>query len=369
MDRATFVFAIALVPALAAGGALAADAFPTKPIRIVVPYAASSGPMWPPASSRRARRGPGPVDRHREQGRRRRRARSTVRRPGLRRRVQAADRVEHSPHPEAPLPGPEVRSGRRVHARDKLELVADGNGGPGRLPAKSVQDLIALAKAKPGKLNYSSGGVGTSAHLAGATLDSPAGIKVIHIPLKGSVEITGSLLRGDTDFAFPVTATGIPQMKAGKLRALGVSSGARLKELPDVPTLKEAPKNELRCRSPGSGCGGRRRRRATWWARCTPQRKALARPSWRSLTPRERGGDEREPGGVRRIREERERKWGQIFKLTPRRRAEPERRTCPNHRRRPRHRYVARHRGPARLLLPRSAGAEVIKVESPAGGG
>ena len=67
----------------------------------------------------------------------------------------------------------------------------------------------------------------------------------MHVPLKGSVEIAGSLLRGDTDFAFPVSGTAIPQIKAGKLRALGVSSASRLKELPDVPTLKEALNDEL----------------------------------------------------------------------------------------------------------------------------
>ena len=106
-------------------------------------------------------------------------------------------------------------------------------------PPKDVQALIALAESEPGKLNYASGGIGTTAHLAGATFASVAGIRVVHVPLKGSVEIAGSLLRGDTDFAFPVSGTAIPQIKAGKLRALGVSSVSRLKELPDVPTLKE----------------------------------------------------------------------------------------------------------------------------------
>jgi tripartite-type tricarboxylate transporter receptor subunit TctC len=112
-------------------------------------------------------------------------------------------------------------------------------------PYKRVEDVIAAAKAKPGKMNYCSGGIGTSAHLAGATLVSLAGLKATHIPLKGSVEITSSLLRGDTDFAFPVAATGIPQVKGGKLRALAVTSAQRLKELPDVPTLKEVLKNDL----------------------------------------------------------------------------------------------------------------------------
>jgi tripartite-type tricarboxylate transporter receptor subunit TctC len=112
-------------------------------------------------------------------------------------------------------------------------------------PYKTVEDVIAAAKANPGKMNYCSGGIGTSAHLAGATLVSLAGLKATHIPLKGSVEITASLLRGDTDFAFPVAGTGVPQVKGGKLRALAVTSAARLKELPDVPTLFEVMRNEL----------------------------------------------------------------------------------------------------------------------------
>jgi tripartite-type tricarboxylate transporter receptor subunit TctC len=112
-------------------------------------------------------------------------------------------------------------------------------------PYKKAEDVIAAGKANPGKMNYGSGGIGTGAHLAGATLVSLAGLKATHIPLKGSVEITASLLRGDIDFAFPVAGTGVPQVKGGRLRALAVTSAARLKELPDVPTLHEVLRNEL----------------------------------------------------------------------------------------------------------------------------
>ena len=113
-------------------------------------------------------------------------------------------------------------------------------------PWQKFDDLLAELKAKPGAMNYGSGGIGTSAHLAGATMVSLAGLKVTHIPLKGSVEIAASLLRGDTQFAFPVAGTGIPQVKGGKLRALAVTSRKRLPQLPDVPTLFEVMgKNEL----------------------------------------------------------------------------------------------------------------------------
>jgi len=112
-------------------------------------------------------------------------------------------------------------------------------------PYKRLDDLIADAKARQGQMNYGSGGIGTSAHLAGATLVSLCGIKVTHIPLKGSVEIAASLLRRDTQFAFPVAGTALPQVKGGRLRALAVTSRERLKELPDVPTLYEQLNNDL----------------------------------------------------------------------------------------------------------------------------
>jgi len=112
-------------------------------------------------------------------------------------------------------------------------------------PAKTVQELIALAKSKPGKLNYGSGGIGTSAHLAGATLVALEGLQAVHIPLKGSVEIAASLLRGDTDFALPVSGTAIPNVKSGKLRALATTSAHPVAQLPGVPTLAATLKNDL----------------------------------------------------------------------------------------------------------------------------
>lgn len=112
-------------------------------------------------------------------------------------------------------------------------------------PAKSMQELIEMAKKNPGKMNYGSGGIGTAAHLAGASFVALAELKAVHVPLKGSVEIPLSLLRGDTDFAFPVSGTAIPQVKSGKLRALATTSGRPMKELPGVPTLAATFKNDL----------------------------------------------------------------------------------------------------------------------------
>ena len=112
-------------------------------------------------------------------------------------------------------------------------------------PAKTAAELAALAKAASGRMNYASGGIGTAAHLAGATFAALAGFTAAHIPLKGSVEIQASLLRGDTDFAIPIAGTAIPAVRAGKLRALGVTSAKRMPSLPDVPTMRELFKDEL----------------------------------------------------------------------------------------------------------------------------
>lgn len=111
-------------------------------------------------------------------------------------------------------------------------------------PFGSVEDVIAAVKARPGKFNYSSGGVGTAGHLAGATFAALAGLDMVHVPLRGSVDIMASLLRGDTAFSFPTAGTGIPQAKSGKLRALAVTSRKRLNELQEVRTLHEIMKQD-----------------------------------------------------------------------------------------------------------------------------
>ncbi|MEO5699665.1 MAG: tripartite tricarboxylate transporter substrate binding protein, partial [Casimicrobiaceae bacterium] len=106
-------------------------------------------------------------------------------------------------------------------------------------PARNVKELVALAKTKPGSLNYGSGGAGSLAHLAGAAFQRVADIEVVHVPYRGAPEIVTSLLSGQSQYAFPTFSTALPQVKAGKLRALGVTSGKRNPQLPDVPTMTE----------------------------------------------------------------------------------------------------------------------------------
>lgn len=114
---------------------------------------------------------------------------------------------------------------------------------PNDSPAKTVPELIALAKSKPGQMNYGSGGNGSQAHLAGAMFKSSAAIDIVHVPYKGAPEIVASMLSGQTQVAFPTFSTALPQVKGGKLRGLAVTSAKRNPLLPEVPTLLESMPN------------------------------------------------------------------------------------------------------------------------------
>jgi tripartite-type tricarboxylate transporter receptor subunit TctC len=107
------------------------------------------------------------------------------------------------------------------------------------VPAKSIQELIALAKAKPGVLNFGSAGNGGSNHLAGELFNTMAGVKMVHIPYKGNAPALTDLLGGHVDLVFNGIASALPLIKAGKLRALAVTSLTRSGALPDIPTLDE----------------------------------------------------------------------------------------------------------------------------------
>jgi tripartite-type tricarboxylate transporter receptor subunit TctC len=107
------------------------------------------------------------------------------------------------------------------------------------VPAKSVQELVALAKSKPGTLNYASGGQGTPLHLVPELFKQAAGIDVVHVPYKGSGPAATAVLAGDAQMMFGSMVATVPLVQAGRLRALAVSSPRRLEALPAVPTLVE----------------------------------------------------------------------------------------------------------------------------------
>jgi tripartite-type tricarboxylate transporter receptor subunit TctC len=107
------------------------------------------------------------------------------------------------------------------------------------LPVKSVKELIALAKRRPGQLNYASSGVGLAAHLAGELFNSMAGVSMVHVPYKGAGPALADLIGGQTQVMFPSFFRALPHVKADKLKALAIAGPKRSAQLPQVPTLKE----------------------------------------------------------------------------------------------------------------------------------
>ncbi len=107
------------------------------------------------------------------------------------------------------------------------------------LPIKTVAEFIAYAKANPGKINLSSNGTGNLTHLAGELFKTATGIDTVHVPFRGSPAALTALTAGDVQALFDTVGTSFPQIQAGKIRALGVSSTQRVRMLPDVPTIAE----------------------------------------------------------------------------------------------------------------------------------
>ncbi|SOZ55142.1 putative extra-cytoplasmic solute receptor [Cupriavidus taiwanensis] len=231
---------LALPAAAALGRAVAASPYPSRPIRLVVPYAAGGGPdiQTRKLAERLAHALGQPVV-----------VENKVGAGG----ILAAEFVA-----QQPADGYTLMLGASTHVAQKLlqpgakfdpmafthiirvgvspSVLVVGAGSPYR----NVADLAAAARRAPGTLNYASGGIGSAAHVSGAAFASATGIDVVHVPYKGSVEIVPSLLKGDTQFGFPVAATAIPQLASGKVRALAVTSASRAAALPQVPTLNEA---------------------------------------------------------------------------------------------------------------------------------
>lgn len=120
----------------------------------------------------------------------------------------------------------------------------------------TVGDLIKFGKENPGKLNYGSGGNGSGGHLAGELFRGQAGVDVVHVPYSGGAPAQLALLAGEVHFTFDNLATAAPNIRAGKLKALAVTTDERSRELPDVPTMKEAGMQDFSI--------------ATWWGLVVP---------------------------------------------------------------------------------------------------
>lgn len=107
------------------------------------------------------------------------------------------------------------------------------------LPAKNVKEFIAFVKARPGEINYASSGIGTASHLSAAMFASSAGLKMVHVPYKGTGNAMSDLLAGQVVMIFDQPVSSLPHVQAGKLRVLGISSGKRFPTLKEIPTIAE----------------------------------------------------------------------------------------------------------------------------------
>jgi tripartite-type tricarboxylate transporter receptor subunit TctC len=129
-----------------------------------------------------------------------------------------------------------IRDITLVASIDMLPLVMEVNPA---FPAKSVPEFIAYAKAHPGKINFATGGVGSSQHVAGELFDFMTGIKMVHVPYRGAALAVNDLLAGQVQVTFSPIPLSLGYIRAGKLRALAVTSAKRTPALPDIPTVAE----------------------------------------------------------------------------------------------------------------------------------
>ena len=107
-------------------------------------------------------------------------------------------------------------------------------------PAKTLKEFVEFARANPGKLNFGSGGIGAGTHLAGELLKSIAKVNIVHVPYKGAILAVTGMMGGEIDMVLIGALSALPQIRAGKVKALAVLSKERLSTLPDVPTSKES---------------------------------------------------------------------------------------------------------------------------------
>jgi len=212
-------FTAALLALALAGGVAAQDTWPTRPIRMIVPFPPGSSPdlvgrmladKLTPALGQQVivenkpLSIPGPL------------AVNTV----------LMQKMTYDPFKElAPV---------TLVAQSPNVLVVDP-----KLGAATLADFIRIVKASPGKYNFGSVGNGSASHLTMELLKSTAGLDIVHVPYKGSPQVIQGLLAGDVAAGFIVPATAMPQVQAGKLRALGSTSSVRTVALPDMPTIAE----------------------------------------------------------------------------------------------------------------------------------
>ena len=234
-------FALALCLALSLAVDAAAQPYPAKPIRLIVPFPpGGSADILARAIGQKAGEGLG---------------QSVVveNRPGAGTAIGAEALAKSAPDGYAIMIGTVSSHAINPALNPKLPFDPVKDFAPISLVAtipfamivhpsmaKSVQEFVALARAKPGTLNYSSAGSGTSNHLAGELLKSMTGIDIVHVPYKGSAPALNDLISGQVALMFDLVLTAAPHVKSGAVRGLAVTGAQRSSVLPDLPTVAES---------------------------------------------------------------------------------------------------------------------------------
>ena len=239
-SRAAALCALALL-AVAAPGQSQTPAWPSRPVRMIVPYSPGGGidVVARTLAQKLTEQLGGSFVVENRPGAAGMLGAETVAKAAPDGYTLMASSTEFAINPAArpKLPYDPLRDFAHISQLASVQFILAGHPS---VPVKSVKDLVALAKARPGQLTYGSSGAGGGPHLAGELFQLLSGIRWTHVPFKGAAPAAVAVISGEIDFAFGATIGLLGQVQAGKLRAVAVTGTKRFAELPEVPTVAES---------------------------------------------------------------------------------------------------------------------------------
>jgi tripartite-type tricarboxylate transporter receptor subunit TctC len=241
-DMIRALLALMALASATAPVAAAAQNYPSHPIRMIVPYpAGGSVDVLGRAVAEKLTKAMGqpvvPDNRPGANGTIAHQQVAAARPDGYTIGMSGTSPLVLAPHQIRDLPYDPAKDFAYLACAGTTPFVIDVNPS---LPVKTVRELVAYAKANPGKLNFGSAGLGNSAHLSAELFKRATGIDMVHVPYKGNSLAMQDLVAGNIQVLFDPVQTSIPQIRSGKVRALAVTSKTRFAELPDLPTVAES---------------------------------------------------------------------------------------------------------------------------------